>query len=394
MGFNRSLNIAIFTETYLPQINGVVTSTLTFVEELEKLGHSVLVVGPKMKGAKESSEKVWRFRSIPYPFQNEHRVIWPISRKLRQFKDMRFDVIHIQTPFSMGHLGQYLGWKYHIPVVHTYHTYWYEYLHYFPLLPAKLRKKADLLLFTKKFCERCDHVIVPSSQMRDKLLLDHVQVPLTVIPTGIDVSRSVSHDDTVAFKQKCGISDSDHVMIFVGRLGKEKNVYFLLDAFCKILQHVPTAKLLIVGDGPEREKMEAFSKKHGFSQSVVFTGYLSHDEVFVAYSASRIIVFPSKTETQGLSLLEGLSLGKPAVCIGAMGVQDILAHNEGGFLTQDDVSEFSSCVLKLIYDESLYHTKSQEAKSRAMQFSSFRMAERLVEVYEEVIETNLVRGKR
>ena len=132
------MKIAIFSDTYLPQINGVVTSTQTFSRELEKLGHKVLICGPKMKGATRLTHKVWRFRSFTFPFQKEYRFINPFSRILRRFKKLGVDIIHVQTPFSMGYLGQYLGWKYKIPVVHTYHTHWEEYLHYFPLFPKNI----------------------------------------------------------------------------------------------------------------------------------------------------------------------------------------------------------------------------------------------------------------
>lgn len=391
MSSERPLKIAFFTETYLPQINGVVTSTLTFAEELEKMGHTVLIMGPKMKGAEASCEKVWRFRSMAYPFQNEHRVIWPFSRKLKAFKEMDFDIVHIQTPFFMGHLGQYLGWKHDIPIVHTYHTYWFEYLHYFPLLPKRFRKRADMLLFTKKFCERSDHVIVPSTQMRDKLLADHLTVPLTVIPTGIDINRVVTEAETRGFRKRYGLISGEPVLIYVGRLGKEKNVYFLMQTFELILKKIPNARLLIVGDGPERKGM---AKAISNLERVVFTGYLSHEEVFTAYSAADVIAFPSKTETQGLSLLEGLSQGKPAVCINAMGVKDLLGNNEGGYLTPDDLALFSEKLALLLQDPEVYRQKSADARARACLFSSTAMAERLVSVYRHVITKKQFKGDR
>ena len=140
------MKIAFFTGTYFPQINGVVTSTHTFVTELEKRGHEVTIICPKMDEFQYSTDKVWRFRSFAYPFQKEHRIVSPFSRKLKQFKDKEFDIIQIQTPFFMGHLAQYLSWKYDIPMVHTYHTFWIEYLHYFPLIPKNFIRKLIIYL--------------------------------------------------------------------------------------------------------------------------------------------------------------------------------------------------------------------------------------------------------
>lgn len=375
------MNIAIFSDTYSPQINGVVTSTITFAHELEKLGHKVYIMGPRMKGGTESSDKVWRFRSFPFLFQKEYMCISPFSRQLRKFKGLHIDVIHVQTPFSMGHLGQYLGWKYNIPVVHTYHTHWEEYLHYFPLLPPTLRKKLSIHLLSKTFGNRCKHVIVPSSQMKEKLLEYEVTSPISIIPTGIELNQAPSQTAIDAFRTRFQISSDTPLMIFVGRLGTEKNIYFLLESAKRVLQKIPSSKLLVVGDGPERERMKAKAEELGIMPQCIFTGYLSHKDVFIAYAASKVITFPSKTETQGLSLLEGLSLGKPAVCINAMGVKDIL--EKGGFLTTE-TQEFSDRVIDLLTHESLYKEKSQEALETAQQFSSTAMTEKLLEVYRMV----------
>ena len=134
------MKIAIFTDTYLPQINGVVTSTKTFKDAFEALGHTVYVMCPKV-GDSKSTEKVWRFPSVTYPFQKEYRLVLPYSKQLKHFKDLEIDVIHAQTPFTMGYLRQYLGKKYEIPVVHTYHTFFMEYVHYVPVLPTSWMKK-------------------------------------------------------------------------------------------------------------------------------------------------------------------------------------------------------------------------------------------------------------
>ncbi|NBV42417.1 glycosyltransferase family 4 protein, partial [bacterium] len=365
------MKIAIFTDTYLPQINGVAVSTQTFVKEFEKLGHSVVIIGPKVDKTTRSTGRVWRFKSMPFPFQTEHRIIFPLSRKLRLFKRMGFDIIHVQTPFFMGHLGQYLGWKNNIPVVHTYHTFWAEYLHYFPLIPKRLRHRIDLLLLSKNFCNRCDHVFVPTQEIQTKLLEYGVTVPLTILPTGINLETIRAHGSPHDFRAKYNIEPQEKVVIFVGRLGQEKNVRFLMDAFAALNKQLPRTRLLMVGDGPEREYLEEKTKELGISNHVTFCGYLPHQKVFTAYAASDVIAFPSKTETQGLSLLEGLALGKPAVCINELGVKHILT--EGGFLTDDSLDDYVEKLVKLLVDEKLYHQKYLEAIHRGEQFSANEM---------------------
>jgi len=379
------MRIAIFTDTYLPQINGVVFSTHTFAREFEALGHEVIIIAPKLGKTETETGNIWRLKSLPFPFQPEHRITSPLSRKLRDFGNQKIDIIHIQTPFFMGHLGQYLGWRHKIPMVHTYHTFWAEYLHYFPLLPKSWRRRVDLLLLSKNFCNRCHHIVVPSVQIQDTLENYEVKKPITVIPTGIQVDRKIDHTNVLSFRKTWHIADTDKICIFVGRLGKEKNVYFLLDAFGKIHGENSHAKLLLVGDGPEREGLRLHAEKLGILDAVIFCGYLSHDEVFVAYAASDIILFPSKTETQGLSLLEGMSIGKPAVCLNALGVKQLLENERGGFLTEENISDYVAASMRLLSDPALYAEKALEAKERASEFSSTQMAKKLLAVYEGLL---------
>lgn len=373
------MKIAIFTDTYLPQINGVAISTQTFKREYEALGHQVVVIGPQVDRSTRSTATVWRFKSMPFPFQPEYRIISPLSRKLRLFKHLKFDVIHIQTPFFMGHLGQYLGWKHRIPVVHTYHTLWAAYLHYFPVLPKALRQTVDLLVLSKTFCNRCQHVVVPTLDIQRHLQEYGVSTPMTVIPTGVSLDQIANHGDPAVFRRRWGIRLDDRVAIFVGRLGMEKNVMFLLEAFARLRQEVPTVKLLVVGDGPEREAMEGWIQLNGLVGDVILTGYLSQGDVFTAYAASDIILFPSKTETQGLSLIEGLALGKPAVCINEMGVR---LMTSGGFLTSDSLSEYVGCAKILLTDLGVYAQKSEEARMLGQCYSSKEMAKRAIGIYE------------
>ncbi|NDC82422.1 glycosyltransferase family 4 protein [bacterium] len=377
------MKIAIFTDTYLPQINGVAISTQTFVREFEKLGHQVVILGPKTDKSTRSTGKIWRFKSMPFPFQPEYRIISPLSRKLRLFGRLKFDVIHIQTPFFMGHLGQYMAWKHKIPVVHTYHTFWAEYLHYFPLIPKRFRQTIDLLLLSKNFCNRCDHIFVPTNEIQSKLLDYGVTTPLTVLPTGIDLELIKSHSDVGDFRAKYGIKSNQTVLIFVGRLGQEKNVEFLLRSFALVHSARPTTRLLLVGDGPERDHLLRLANELGIHESIVLTGYLPHAKVFTAYAASDIIAFPSKTETQGLSLLEGLALGKPAVCINELGVKHILT--KGGFLTNDSQDEYVERLIQLIDDRSVYDRLSAEATERGAEFSAEEMARRAISVYQSLL---------
>ncbi len=377
------MNIAILTDTYFPQINGVSISIQTFCEEFEKYGHHVLIIGPKVAGAEESTEKLWRIFSIPFPFQKEYRIILPISRKLKGFKEKKIDIIHGQTPFAMGYLSLYLSRKYSLPLIHTYHTYFEKYMHYLPFLPKKLGVRYARYE-SRRFYNRCDHIVVPSSPMAKRLSRYGVEKPISVIPTGVN-SKKPRTSEIRTLRDYLQMSPSERYLIFVGRLGKEKNVYFLLESFKLISDSLTGTRLLIVGDGPEKSEMMNKARELGILSKIRFFGYIPHQQVFSAYAISTLILFPSKTETQGLSLLEGLSMGVPAIGINAMGVRDILSRNEGGFLTRDSVKEFSEKAIELLTDETLYRQKQKEAIAKAEHFSSEEMAKKMIHLYEDVI---------
>jgi 1,2-diacylglycerol 3-alpha-glucosyltransferase len=380
------MKIAIFTDFYDPQVNGIVTSTHTLIRELNNRGHEVYVMAPRTKEINFSTRKIWRFRSIPFLFQKEYRLICPISRKLLEFKNLNIDIIHIQTPFFLGYLAQFLSWKNQIPTIHTYHTYWAEYSHYVPFLPQWLARTIDKLLFTKNFCNRCQHIISPSPQMENKLFENGVTTKSTIIPTGINLQKIKKPENVRAFQKKYNIIENNRVLIFVGRCAIEKNLYFLLDCFVKVIKEDQNVVLFIAGDGPEKKYLIKYSKKLGISNKVIFSGYLPHREINTAYAAADIVTFPSKTETQGLSLLEGLAMGKPAVAINAMGVASILKDNNGGFLTSENTNEYSARILELLHTPKLYFQKKVEAISRAKQFSSQNMIDKTLEVYYKTIK--------
>jgi glycosyltransferase involved in cell wall biosynthesis len=378
------MKIAIFTDTFTPQVNGVVTSTKSFAAEFEKQGHEVLILGPKINSATNSTDKVWRLRSFPYPFQQEYRLIIPMSRKLKEFKARNFDIIHAQTPFSLGYLAQFLGRKYNIPVVHTYHTFFAEYLHYVPIIPQRyLQKYASME--SRKFCNRCSAIIAPSQQMKEKLQDYQITAPIEVIPTGVDLSRLEIVEDKAVLYQKLNLNPLDILLIFAGRLGQEKNVYFLLDSFKKVLEQVPAAFLLIAGDGPEKQNLMEKAQELGIFSRIKFAGYVDHKLLFTAFAASRVMMFPSKTETQGLTVIESMAMGTPVVGINKMGVADILANHNGGFLCEENLEEYSQKVVDLILDEQLYQEKKKQAFAVAQNYSSATLAKKMLAVYQHIL---------
>ena len=371
------MKIGIFTDTYVPQINGVVTSIQSSIEYLQK-NHDVYVFCPNVKPKQSSTQYVWRFPSVVYPFQKEYRLVLPFQYQLKKFKALALDVIHIHTPFTMGNIGLKIGRKLGVPIVHTYHTYFEKYLHYFPILPEKwvgqyAKKESE------RFCNACDNVIVPTNEIKQLLDSYNIKHQLITLPSGINPYQP-SIDEVQVFKNTY-MNQTKTNCLFVGRVGVEKNVYFLIESFHLILQSNPNVHLTIIGDGPERQHIEKKVKGFGLLDAVTFTGYLQKDDVFKAYHAADLMLFPSKTETQGLTAVESMMCGTPVIGLNYMGIKDVVNHLVTGILTEEDVVKYSEAALDLIQNSDKRNAFALASKDVGNRYSYIETGKQLESIY-------------
>lgn len=382
------MNIAFFSDTYLPQINGVVTSMEIFRQTLEEKGHNVFIFCPQTSFGQKKADPsyVFRFKSAKLFFQPEYRLSWPYSRALTKFKQLNIDIIHAHTPFTMGMLAVFLAQHYKKPLVHTYHTLFMEYIHYLPV-PSDYAKNF-VTWASKSFCNRNHLVIVPSKHIQVELRDYNVLTPIEIIPTGINLTdcHKVSIKDA---KKKYKIDTKKYnYLITISRIAKEKNVSFLLEAFKILKEKHKNLKFIIIGDGPEREKNEEKAKELGIFDDIIMTGYIERSLIFPLLKLSKIFIFASKTETQGLVLLEAMSIKIPCVAIDSMGVADVMEDDQGGFLSKEDLVEYTKLISKLLLDENLYKSKSKEAYKRASLLSANKMTKKLIEAYKTLLLTS------
>ncbi|MDR1997659.1 MAG: glycosyltransferase family 4 protein [Candidatus Margulisbacteria bacterium] len=379
------MRIGMFTDTYTPQINGVVTSINSFRQELEKLGHEVFIFAPRLAGSVER-ENVFYFKSVKYPPLPEHQLAYSLSGHFKIFKDLRLDIIHSHTPFSLGILALFLAKQYRIPLVHTYHTLFAEYVHY---VPTAIGKKIGVWLSTnasRTYCHNCELTIVPSEAMRQELQKYGVANEIDVIPTGVSDHFRDSGDPR-EIRRKYRVSPDTDIIAYAGRLAREKNIEFLLHMHKEILKVRENILLAVIGDGPHRPQIEKLAAELGLRDKVLFTGYVADKaELSGWYKAARAFVFASLTETQGLVILEAMSVGTPVVAIDAMGITDIIHDNTGGFASRADVSEFSLKLMQLLSDQTLWRQKSQEASCLAQKMNMLNMTSRLLANYQRLID--------
>jgi glycosyltransferase involved in cell wall biosynthesis len=379
------MRIAIFTDAYLPEINGVTTSIELFRAELLRLGHEVYIVAPNYNRNQEEGTWVIRFPSIPYffPQMRERRFVFPSFRKLFKLGKLGIDIIHSQVPGNMGVYALWASRWFRIPHIHTYHTLYMQYTHYVNF-PTAFSTRA-VRWISQHFLGRCQRAVAPSRQIRDELHSYGVDCPIDVIPTGIEPQDRSTLKSATEVKRRFSIPEEAPLLCYVGRIGREKNIGFLLEMFARLRRRLPSARFVIVGDGPERQRLMRKAYDLGLGETVRFAGYIPRYLVFSVCRAADLFVFASKTETQGLVILEAMSVGTPVVAVDAMGVSDLQADGRGGFLSPPQVSVFTDRVEQMLTDRELREEKAREAEAKADEWSMRNMTKKLVASYQASI---------
>ena len=390
------MNIGMVTDTYRPRVNGVVTSIDTFAREYEKMGHKVWVFAPFFPGAAEEPNVV-RFPSHYVVFDPEDRLADPLlpsfRRQVKRIPDMKLDILHTQTEFTMGRAALRWGKKFGIPVVHTYHTMWEAYISkYLPFIPPKLGVKI-VAAYSRNFCNKCEAVMTPSGPMREKILSYNVSTPIIVNPTGIKIGKFAKFD-AAAFRTKFQVRPDEKMLLFMGRVAFEKNIDFLFRVLKKLLPEFPDTRLVVAGEGPAKETLIKQHKEMGLEGKVLFLGYFTPEDWVNCYAAADLFTFASVTETQGLVVTEAMAVGTPVVAVGAMGVLDVMKGGRGGTLVKLDEEEFTAAVRKYLTDKDLYEAKKKEAFEYAKEWSDAAMAKKMIGNYENAIASFKTKQKK
>ncbi len=380
------MNIGFFTDSYHPYTSGVVRSIELFAREFSDRGHKVYIFGPDYPLIHYPREdKVFRFASIPAPTMPEFSIALPFSAYLRAtVRRIGLDIIHVHSPFLLGRLGAYAARQYSLPLVFTFHTLYEQYVHYLPL--ARQTTKHLVKTIVKDFCNRCSLVVSPSRLVESHLREMGVRARVAVIPTGIDLKEFAS-PDPFWLQDNYRFSPADDVLLFVGRLGKEKNITFLIESFYRLHLKNPNLRLVIVGGGPMEGELRRLCLHRGIDGKVIFTGVLPREQVVSCYSSAHLFVFPSVTETQGLVIAEAKAAGLPVVAISAYGAAETVRHGEDGLLTEPGMDSFCAGIVKLLQDRELYEKMQRIALLNAKELSSGYSAEKMLAYYDSLLRS-------
>lgn len=381
---NGFLGVLMVSDVFFPRINGVSTSIETFRSALWEHDVHVGVVAPRYADEPDTGDII-RVPGRRLPRDPEDRLMQ--YRPLRQtvLEAARgYDLIHVQTPFAAHYAGLHAARKLGKPVLATYHTLFEEYLqHYIPFLPARSLKSLARR-FSRGQCNELDAVVVPSTAMRDRLHAYGVETAMHVLPTGLP-EDAFRPGDRARFRARHDIGTDTPVALFVGRVAHEKNIAFLLAALAHARREMPELLLLITGEGPALPDLRRQAARLGLNDAVRFLGYLDRrHELPDAYAAADAFVFASRTETQGLVLLEAMAQSCPVVAQSVMGTADILSPGRGCLVAPDDAREFAQTMLRLLGDPDLRAGLAAEARTYAQEWSDSALAQRMARLYAQL----------
>lgn len=379
------LKIAIFSDSALPILNGVSISIDSLITELRNRGHSVHLFTARHPKANRAEPNTYRFRAIETPWTKGYPLAFPpFYRMLLKFRRHQFDVIHTHTPFTIGFVGMRWAESHGIPLVSTYHTLYDRYVHYIPYVPRRyLRFK--LAKHTNFYYNQADHVITPSDAAMKWLRRHSVMSPATVIPTAALPRRFFDRSE---LRQSLGIPPEHKILLYVGRLAREKNMETLFRMASLAFREDPSLRLWLVGDGPYRAECVRMVREFGIGDRVKFVGFVPRDQVDQYYAASDLFVFSSITETQGLVVQEAMTYGLPAVAVTGGGASEGIEEGVNGYVVKNDAHTFAEQVLQVTSDETALAMLSDGALKASRLAGTDSMCDRVVEVYREVIRTH------
>lgn len=388
------MRIGLFTDTYPPFINGVSTSVEMLKNALEKKNHEVYLVTVNDSSIKydyDEENHILKIPSIPIGLY-DYRLSRIYSLKMiNLIKSWNLDVIHSHTELGIGICARLVAKQFNIPLIHTYHTMYKDYTHYVTHGHFDKSSKKIVEYLTKFYCDTtATELIVPTNKTY-RLFKENYKFEknIHIIPTGIEVDRffkeNVNKKEVDRLRKNLNLSKRDTVIIFVGRLAQEKNIEFLLNAEKKIINNHSNIKLLIVGDGPDKEKLEMFSRKLGIEENVIFTGKVAWDDMPVYYQLANFFATASKTETQGLTVIEAMAAGITPVCIHDEAFLTAITDNLNGFIF-DNIDEYVEIILKLEKNKQEMAKISGQARIQAEHFSSAQFADNVLVVYNKAIE--------
>jgi len=401
------MRIAMLTNNYKPFVGGVPISIERLAQGLRSLGHEVYIFAPSYEG-QEEEPYVIRYKSRKKKLKGEFVIPDILDKTIEEkFAAIPFNIIHVHHPMLMGYIAQYLHKKYDIPIVFTYHTRYEQYLHYlkpydyvqnFYMRNAKNKLRAiphkilfdsgkKLVTFHNRiFTNLCSMVFVPTESMKQYLIENGTSTKIEIVPTGINPEDFLYDKEATKKIRSRYLEGKKFLLCTVSRLEREKNILFILEGLARLKSNIGSCfRLLLIGDGSQRDEIKSVAHSLNLTDNIIFTGCVEHSQIRNFYHACDAFVFASRSETQGIVLLEAMAAGLPVVAVKACGVNDVISDGWNGYLTEPYVTEWERKLEILLGNLSLRKWMSKNSVNRAKDYLASNIAKKAEKLYKDLI---------
>jgi glycosyltransferase involved in cell wall biosynthesis len=386
------MKIAIFSDTFPPKTDGVANVVYQSAKYLANLGHKVAVftVLPKEKKRPDNfSDNGFTVFALPslsssiiYP---ESRFTIPIGISLKHLRKFKPDIIHTHIPFAVGWEAVLAAKILHIPLVGTHHTFFEHYLKY-AKMDYEWGKKFSWK-YTVGYYNRCDLVLSPSRSLANALLAQGLKKPTAVLQNSIDIDlfKPIPSEEKKDIKEHFGISGQS--LVYMGRIGYEKSIDQVIRSLALMLKKMPELKLMIIGDGPDKDKLERLANDLGTKKNIIFTGYLFKEKLAKVLGANDIFITASKSENMPLSVLEAMAVGLPVIAVKEKGLAEIIKDGLNGFFAKtDDPENLAQKTLTLLSDTERLKKFSEASRNLSLEYSHEKVTHLLEDLYKKVLK--------
>lgn len=405
------MRIAMMTNNYKPFVAGVPISVERLAEGLRKLGHEVVVFAPTYRVRLQEERNVIRYHSLLKSVAGGAAIPNPIDPKIeKKFREGSFDLIHVHHPMAIGKTAVYLSKKYKVPLVFTYHTRYEQYLHYIKPIQwmengaekegrihrlqgetMDIIKEKLVPGYLKSFFTHCDHIFAPTDGMEAYLtrICDVEERKVSVLPTGLrEESFHAEMQNAELIREKYGANECP-LFITVSRMAHEKNIPFLLQALAHYkLLYQKNFRMLFIGDGPNLAEYEKMTAELHLEKEVTFVGKVENAVLPDYYRAADLFLFASKTETQGIVILEALAAETPVVAVRATGVSDLIKDGENGYCVKEEVADFAKTMQNVLSHPNHIEQLKWGAARTADAFREENIARTAAGIYQIVLREN------
>ena len=388
------MRVGIFTDSYYPHISGVATSIEMLKNALEDMGHIVYIVAPNLENRKLVYDKEKKVIYLPGIKTGMYKLRLAESYSIKAMKiiknEWHLDVIHTQTEFTVSRFGRTVAKKLNLPVVHTYHTLYEDYIYYITHGHFDKLARKTVVKITSNYCNnKCDKLIVPTEKIKDLFVNKYnITKNMAVIPSGIDIKKfyrtNTLKKKSEELRKKYKINIDDFVIGSVGRVASEKSFDEIIKNLTELVKYNNKIKFMLVGDGPELSNLKKLTKELKLDKYVIFTGLIDYNLIPSYYQVFDAMVSFSKTETQGLTIVEGLAASLPVVCINDESFSSIVQNNYNGYLF-DKSEDYRKYILDLVYNKEVYKQMSMNAKNSVYSYSKEVFASNVLKIYHEAV---------